>query len=470
MPAHLKHIKKPGELGGRLAGKSLPMQVLTLAVWPLMELALTSLVGLVDLALAGHLPDEPARLAATNAIGVAAFIGWLFAVIVNMVGTGATALIARAIGGGRNAVANAALGQALLLGTLMGAAAGVALFAMAPWIGMLIKQEGLALDNVVTYLRITMAFGPVTAIVMIGLACLRGAGDTRTPFVIMLIVNVVNIGVSVLLVRGPGALGGHGVAGIAWGTSIAWVLGAVLVLFVLGRGGVIRLRRKRLMPHKHTMSRILRVGVPTLIEQVGGTWLATFIVLYIVGHLEKQSGAPGMVGAHMIAIRIESLSFMPGMALSTAAATLVGQYLGLGDPDRAKRAGWLCFGYGAVVMGLMGIAFILVPEALAGLITQSPSQIEQARTLLMICGAVQIGFASYMILSGALRGAGDTKATMWITYACVYTVRVPGAFILGILCGLGLPGVWLALCGDLMAKGLVFGGRFAHGGWKDAKV
>jgi len=454
------------QLGGKLGQRSLPWQVLTLAGWPLLEQLLNLTVGTVDLALAGHLPGQ-AAVAATDALGVGGFLNWLMFIILSSIGIGATALMARAVGSGHRGLANATAGQSLLLGFATGVLVGLGLFAVAEPVGRLIDLSGLGLTFVTQFLRIMAFAAPAMGILLVGNACLRGAGDTRSPFVVMLIVNAINVGVSVLLVFGPAPFGGHQVAGIAAGTVVAWTIGAIIVTGVLRRGGpMFKLHRHRVRPERATLRRILRIGVPNLIESAGGTWLATFIVLNFVGWLPGE----GLVGAHMITIRIESYSFQPGFAFGVAAATLAGQYLGLGDGGRAARAIALAWAFAVGLMGLVGLVFILTPEPLAWIFTSNQQLIEHIVPLVRICGTIQIFFASYLVVSFALKGAGDTKTAMKLTYTSVFLVRVPLAYVLAFPVGLGLIGIWLALCGDLVVRAILFMGRYFHGGWRELSV
>ncbi len=425
------------------------------------------LVGTVDLSLAGHLDPEPLKIAATDALGVTSYVTWLMAMFHMSVGVGATALISRAIGGRHRGLANAGLGQSLVLAVISGLLAGAGVFLLAPLIGRLAGLHGQSLELSVLYLRLVALAVPFSAMLMVSNASLRGAGDTRTPFMVMVVVNLVNIGFSCLFVYGPAPIGGHGVAGIASGTVMAWVVGALITIAVLTRGcGGIRLHYHRLRPHPHTMRRILRVGAPNLVESVVGMWIANFLILMIVGRLTTR----GAIGAHMIAIRIESVSFLSGFALSIAAATLTGQYLGLGDPRRAKQAAMLCWAVAAGIMSLFGVAFVAVPHLLAMIITDAPLLLDLCITPIRICGPIQVFFATQIVLAGAMRGAGDTRTTMWITSLSTYCVRLPAAYLLGIVWGMGLNGVWLALCGELVFRGVIFAARFWHGGWARAKV
>lgn len=455
-------------LSGRLAGRSLPGQVYVLAVWPFFELLFNAAVGIVDTALAGRLEEQ--ALVATDAIGVAAYVGWFMGMMHMAVGVGAAALIARAVGAGHRGLANAGLGQALIIAVVWGAVIGGIVFALATPIGRLfgLQPEALALSTM--YLRIVALASPISAVLFVGNACLRAAGDTRTPFLVMLVVNLINTAVSWALVFGPAPFGGHGIAGIAAGTAVAWTLGGLIVLGVMIRGRLpIRLHAHRLRPHWHTMRRIIRVAIPSALEN-SGSWVGNALVGMIVGWIAARDQVVGLMGAHIIAVRIESISFLPGVAMGTAAATLAGQYLGLGDPLRAKRAAVLCWMVAGVLMSLMGLVFIAFPEQLAGLLTNEAALYERAAPLIRICGFIQFFFASYLVLSQSLRGAGDTRSPMAITYASTFLIRLPAAYVIGYVLDYGLTGVWLALCGELAVRGVIYIVWFYRGKWLDVEV
>ncbi|MAE62970.1 MAG: hypothetical protein CMJ18_01755 [Phycisphaeraceae bacterium] len=458
---------RSGQLPGRLAHLSLPRQVLALSVWPLLEQLMSFMVGVVDLALAGHLQPADTAVAAADAIGVGGFFSWLMMIIQSAVGIGATALIARAVGGRHRGLAHAALAQSMLLALAVGAALAAAMFLTASTLATVTGLKGLGQSWCAIYLRILAAAAPFSALLLIGNAALRGAGDTRTPFAVMVVVNVVNIAVSALLVYGPEPFGGHGVRGIASGTVIAWFIGAILILArLMRRGGVIRLHWHRLRPHWHTLRRIVRVGLPNMFESVVGMWFGNFVVVMIVGRIADQA----VLGAHQTVIRIEAVSFLPGFAMGIAASTLVGQYLGMGDAVRARRAANLCWLYGAAIMVAMGILFMAVPHWLVGLITTAEPLLELAPTPLRICGPFQIFLATQIVLAGALRGAGDTRATMWMTLVSMFLVRVPAAWLLAIPAGLGLNGIWIAMGIEMFVRAALFAWRFMSNRWAEVRV
>lgn len=451
-------------LAGALGALSLRRQVLALAAWPLLEQSLNFLVGFVDTTLAGHLSVD-----ATKAIAVTAYIGWLMGLMQAAVGIGATAVIARATGARDRRLASAALGQALVLGLAVGIGMGAIVWLAAPSVARFLELDGPSLAMAVTYLRIIALAAPASSLLLVGNASLRGAGDMLTPALVMMVVNVVNTFVSAMLTFGPSPIGGWGVTGIAAGTAVAWCVGAMLIatVLLLGWGGL-KLRLPRLRPRGNVMRRIVKVGLPNLAESAG-MWAGNFAVIKIVGMVGRLMD-PAALGAHVVAIRVEAISYLPGYALGTAAATITGMYLGLGDPGRARATAQWCWAAVAIVMGSLGVVFMLAPGLLVRVVTNEPALLATAPTLLRMAGAVQAFFGSAIVLAQAMRGAGDTRTTMWLTYLSTFLVRLPAVYLLGITAGLGLVGVWIGLCGELVFRGVLFSARFLHGGWTRVRV
>ncbi|MCW5753418.1 MAG: hypothetical protein KIT24_01780 [Phycisphaeraceae bacterium] len=282
---------------GRLAGLSMNRAILTLS-WPILaESLLNSLVGLTDMVLAASLGE-----AAADGLGAAAYVGWFLGLTGMAVGVGATAIISRSVARGRLAVANAAIGQTLLLQLLCGAIAAILVVVSIPWMVRLYGLEGDAAAAFRTYLLLLAAGVPLLGILTGGTACLRGSGDSYRPMLAMIVVNIVNVGASWVLsgadwvrVSGSGAEAQRvvvienpfgfnlGVTGIALGTLLAQGVGAVMIVAFLikGKGGV-RLRRNRLKPHLHTMRRLARLGLPNFFETMG-MWVGNYVVALMVG-------------------------------------------------------------------------------------------------------------------------------------------------------------------------------------------
>jgi putative MATE family efflux protein len=452
------------QVAGRLAGLSLPRQVAVLAVWPLLEQVLTFLVTFVDTMQAGHLDAD-----AVAAVGVAGYIIGIIGLIQSAAAVGAVAIIARATAAPQRRLVNATLGQSLVLAVLAGAIMAALLWLLAPSISVFVGLSGRGLQHSILFLRILALAAPLSFMLFVGCACYRGAGNTALPFGIMLAVNIVNVAGNYTFVRGPLPFGGHGVAGIAWATDLAWSFGAIAMLVSLlrGRNGL-RLHLHRLVPRWHMMRRLLRVGLPNLME-ASGFWIAQFAVLKIVGNT-VYAGLPNAIAIHAVAVRLDGISYLPGFAMSTAAATLAGQYLGVGDYRGVKAATRLCWYICMAIMGSVGLLFVLAPEPLVAIVTSDPVIGRDAPTLLRICGPSEIFMATYLVLSAAMRGAGDTRTPMVLSYLSIFCVRLPAVYLLGGVLGYGLVGIWFALCGEVAVRGIIFALRYWQGDWLKATV
>jgi Na+-driven multidrug efflux pump len=149
---------------------------------------------------------------------------------------------------------------------------------------------------------------------------------------------------------------------------------------------------------------------------------------------------------------------------------MAGQYLGVNDPKTARKAVWWCYVYGGGVMTLLGALFIAVPECFVYLITDKEVFLNVCPPLLRVVGFAQPGFAACLVFSQALRGAGDTRTALILTYSSTFLVRLPLVWLLGIHFGLGLWGVWVALSSELVFRGMLFTASFVHGHWARVKV
>jgi Na+-driven multidrug efflux pump len=217
-------------------------------------------------------------------------------------------------------------------------------------------------------------------------------------------------------------------------------------------------------PAWKTIRRILRVGLPSGAEGLI-FWGANFVVLYFVNTLGTQTAA-----AHNVVIRVEALSYMTGFAISIAAATMVGQSLGMKDPIRARRSGTVAYAVGGGVMTSVGIAFLIFAEPMCRLMTDSPAVVAEATPALRIAGLSQVAFAAMMIYGGALRGAGDTTAVMTRNLSSALVIRALGAAVLVKGFGLGFLAVWWLLVIDLVVRGGLLAARFYRGSWVDKEV
>jgi MATE family multidrug resistance protein len=434
--------------------------VLRLALPAMGEQLLSMMVGIVDTFLVGHLGAAPLA-----AVGLANQWVMMATTLFGAIAVGSTALIARFVGAREPENGNLVLRQSVLLGALIGLVATLLGVTLARPLVALLGAPADVIDLSTSYLRVVASIFFFSTLMFIGNACLRGAGDTRTPLYVMLVVNVLNVAVAWTAINGPFGLPKLGVVGSALGAATGRTVGGVLVmaLLVRGRGGI-QLRLTNLRPDWDLIRRILRVGLPTGLEQM----------LFRTGHMffARILAELGTMAyaANQVAINVLSISFMPGFGFAVAATTLVGQSLGAKDPEGAEKRGYVAYRLGAGLMTAVGLVIALFPAQLIGIFTDVPQVIVLGTMPLRVVGLAQPVLAAVMVFPGALRGAGDTRFPMAINGTCIWLVRLPLAYVLALTLGWGLVGAWSAMAFDFALRGGLNFLRFRSGRWKTVEV
>ncbi|MCA9102422.1 MAG: MATE family efflux transporter, partial [Planctomycetales bacterium] len=383
--------------------KAGPLRPLWQLAWPvLLEQALAMMVGFSDTFLTARYLEQP-HLAAMNLM---AYALWLIVDVFIVVSIGATAVIARHVGAGEAAPASRAANQSLLIGGVMVLPLMLIGMALTEQLVAVMQLEGDAAILAVQYLKIVLPALPMVMVGTVAVACLHGAGDTLSGFITMGVVNLVNVLLSWALVHGWGPLPRLGWQGIAIGTTAGYVVGGVIMLGLLLRGRAgLQIRWEFLAPDYNMIRRILRIGVPGGVD-VLAMIACHFWFVSIINQLGTVAAA-----AHGLAIRIESLSYLPGYAFQVAASTLAGQYLGAGQPRNATRAVLMSCALGGGVMCSAGLLFFFNAETLIATFVHGdmPTVQALAAPLLRLAAVGTPFLAATMILSGALRGVGDTR-------------------------------------------------------------
>lgn len=435
----------------------------TLALaWPaIVEQLLNMMVGLVNTYLVGHLGAT-----ALAAVGLGDQVVMLFSVLFSAVAVGTTAIVARHVGAGEQHLADVVGSQSILLAVGMGSLSALAVGLLAE---PLLWVLGAAPDVVAAgavYLRIVAVTMVLTSVMFVGNAALRGAGDTLTPMLLMLGINGVNVVVAYVLVNGAAGLPRLGVAGSAVGAATARGLGGlVAVLLLLRRDAAVRLLPRFLgRPVGHHLLRVLTIGLPTAAEQFS-LRLAQLLFASLVAHLGTAAYA-----GHQVTLTITSLSYMPGWGFSVASTTMVGQELGARRPEGAERSALLASRLNTFVMATMGALLFLGAKALATAFTNDPSVVQQATLAIQVAAIGQPLLGISFVLAGALRGAGDTRAVLYITTISLWLVRLPLAYLLTAVVSLGLVGVWTAANLDWLVRSGLLWLWFRRGRWKTISV
>jgi putative MATE family efflux protein len=475
--------------------------VIMLSLPVLAQQGLTFIVLLSDRYLAGHLdaPDKAAAQAMLAAQTTAHYLAWFITCYNVLVTVGSTALVARCVGAGNHRLAVEVAHQSLLLAVGLGLAATAwAYLGGVRWMVHVLNLEGPAAHYAVEYALILFGLLVFQTIEVAGIACLVGAGDTRTGLWVMVGVAIINVplawsfsGIHIAgfsLQEATGFVPNLGFVGIAVGTAISHVLGGLTVLAVLIRGRFgLKLDPALFWPRFDLLYRLLRISVPSGFDSLSVV-AGQFWFLSIVNQFGNVASS-----AHGIALVWEGLGYLSGAAFGTAAMTLVGQNLGARRPEQAARAGWMACALGCFVMSAMGAIFYTFAPEMFRLFCPKPEQagiVEAGFPLLQLVAFAMPPLASTIVFTNALRGAGDTRVPVIFTWVGFFAVRIPLAYYLALNefsltlpfgsytlelgtfvgLGLGLYGCWLAMSADILVRGIFFLVRFARGEWQTQKV
>jgi MATE family multidrug resistance protein len=403
--------------------------------WPIMVSMLSyTLMGVVDTVFVGRLGT--AQLAgvglAIGVVHVTQAMGWGLM-------RGLKIAISQRVGAGELDAAGRLLWQGLWLAGLLGvsaAALGDLGMPVFQWMG----GSPASMAHADHFTRIRLLGVPLMFAVMALSAHLHGRGETRTPMVATLLGNGVNILLDPVLIFGWLGLPAFGVSGAALATVIG--MGASALYLLLQLRHVLWAADSGLS--LSWLSEIWRVGAPLGVRgllEVGSMMVFTAMLV--------QAG-DAHLAAHVIVVRVISVSFLPGFALGEAASVLVGQAVGAQRPEQARQAWWVSVRLAIGVMSVMGLVFWLLPSALLSPFGATDEVLVVGAQLLLIAAVFQLFDAVAMVGLSVLNGAGDTRFTMVVTIFSAWLIKLPLGYVLAVPLGLGAAGAWWGLTADIV--------------------
>lgn len=429
-------------------------------VWPAtIENVLQMLVGIVATGMVGKISAE-----AVAAVGLSTRITQIIWGIFSAIGTGATVLIARSFGANDRQAAKRTAEQAMLLAIGLVSVMTLVIWTRARfWLVLLFNPEGELLQNAYVFLRLAVWGMPFMGVMQVVGAIMRGAGNTKTPMQIAFIVNVINVIANYVLIYGIFGSPALGMQGAAIAMIISQLVGAILALYAITRplASVQLNLRQRIATDTREMGRILGVGIPAAFEHL--FWqVATIIMMGLIVTFGTNA-----LAAHQLGLNAESLSYMPSAGFGIAATAFVGQSLGAGRLDLARRYVKEINKWGIALTVITGGMLLVIPAQIMSLLTNDAEVIHLGSIYLRLMGSVQIPQLISGILNGAMRGGGDTKAPMYIGGIGLWGIRIPFSFIFSQYFNLGIIGVWLAMTLDLSVRFVLTFLRYRSGKWKN---
>ena len=419
------------------------------------------LMGLVDTVLVGRLGE-----ASLAAVAIATLMFSALAMSIKATDVAAQTFTARRVGEGRDGEVGAVLATSVTVTLLAGAAVMMVGLLLPETLMRLVSRDAEVVELGAGYIVFRYAgILPLLFYFQVK-GVFDGVGWTRIGMGIGIGMNLANVLLNWIFIFGKLGAPALGVRGAALASTLSAALAAAAALgFVLWP----RIRKRfRFLSRTNFQPRLvgpfLRIAWPPALQTLGIV-LGLLVFNWILGRISVLA-----VAAANVVLRIASLSFMPGVGVGAAVQTLVGQSLGRGDPQGARRAAWYGVGVSTLFMGIFGLAFVAVPGAILRLFSDSDALIGAGTPILRLMGLVQVIDAVGLTLSGALRGAGLTRPVMLVDLLTGLCLLPPLSWLFGITLGGGLMGAWLALLVwfTLYAVGMVF--LFQRSRWEEVSL
>ena len=437
---------------------SLPIgrAVLLLAIPMVLEMSMQSLFAVVDVYFVGKLGSNPVAI-----LGLGdSLLALVFAVAMGL-SMGTAAMVARRIGEGDTGGAERAAAQAVGL--------GIACSLPFATIGILFPDKLLRLMGATPELAaegapfVAILVGGNATVMLLFLinAVFRGAGDPARSMRALWLANSINIALDPILIFGWGPIPAFGLEGAAIATTIGRGLGVVYQLLQLTSGsGRLRLEARHWRPRVAIMARLARVSGIGILQFLVGT--ASFLGLV---RILAAFGDEALAG-YTVAVRIIIFILLPVWGIGNAAATLVGQNLGAGTPERAERAVWITGLCNTVLLGLVAVVLLFFARPLVGLFSTEEAVTSLAAECLRIISYSYVFWGYGMVAVMAFNGAGDTTTPTWINFLVYWVVQIPLAYALAQPLGFGPQGVFIAVAVSQCLLAAVGVAMFRRGGWK----
>ena len=439
---------------------SLNRAIVLLAIPMVLEMVLESLFAVVDVFWVARLgSDAMASVALTESMA-----SLIFAIAMGL-SLSTTAMVARRIGEKDPEAAAVAGVQAILLGLATSLVVGLPCLFLAPKLLALMGASPAIIAIGSSYARIYLGGMGVIMLLFLNNAIFRGAGDAAIAMRLLWVSNIINLILDPCLIFGLGPFPRLGVTGAALATFTGRSIGVLYQFYRLLKGTErIRVLARQIRLDLDVMGRLVRVSLTGILQFViaHASWIGLVRIISLFG-------AAALAG-YTVAIRIVIFAILPSWGLSNAAATLVGQNLGAGHPERAERSVWRTGVYNMIFLGSIGVAFLLWTVPIIHLFTHDPAVVPLAVSCLRILSCGNMAYAFGMVMLQAFNGAGDTRTPTIVFLFGYWLLEIPVAYLLAVPAGLQSKGAYLSI---LIAESAIAAASailFRQGKWKKQQI
>ena len=441
-------------------GGSINRAILMLSVPMILEMVMESLFALIDAFFVSRVSvDAVATIGLTESV-----ITLIYSVAIGM-SMAATAMIARRVGEGKPEAAAVAAVQSIGIVVIMSVIFAVVGFFFAEDILRLMGAEESVVQSGRNYTRILFSTNIVIMLLFLLNGIFRGAGDASYAMAALWIANIINIILDPLLIFGIGPFPEMGVTGAAVATSIGRSVGVAFQVYLLVRGGgVIKIAIKHLKVAWDVVRRLLWVGITGTLQFLiaSASWIVLMRIIALFG---SES-----VAGYTIAIRLIIFTILPSWGLANAAATLVGQNLGAGQPERAEISVWRSAFYNMLFLFTVSVIYFIGAPPILGLFNDDPEVLQAGILSIRIISLGYIFFAYGMVISQAFNGAGDTRTPTIINFFCFWMLEIPLGYFLAVNLNWELAGVCAAIAISETVMAIVCIIVFRKGRWKTVEI
>jgi putative MATE family efflux protein len=439
-----------GEATKQLSLKEIRKNIYSMILPITIESVLQMTAGLVSMALIGRISSTDPT--AVNAIGISSRITQIVWALFKGITTGASVFVAQAYGSNNPKKLKEVIQQTLLSSIILVLIFQQIIFWNAPALLSIFNPNPELLASGVLYLR-TISWGLPFMVVMLAVAAsLQGMGNAKTPMLIALMMNVINIFLSYLLIFGNLGMPSLGIRGAAIATATAQFFGAMIGLYVLfSKGGVLNshLNKSFFKVNMKQVSEVYKVGFPTSLESIFWQVAAIILTKAILTFGDTA------FAAHQLGLQAESISYMPAAGFGIAATTFIGQALGAKDSERGRAYLKETLKGTIWVTTFCASILIFLPTVVMNILTENAEVIQLGAKYLIIMGIVQIPQNISGVLNGALRGAGFTRVPMFVAAAGLWGIRVPLTLLVAYKFRSTIIVIWIIMGVDLVVRFLL---------------
>jgi putative MATE family efflux protein len=443
-----------------LTAETVGRAILLLAVPMVLEMVMESIFAVSDIFWVSKLGSD--------AVSVAVITESMMTILYTLamgLAMGTAAVVARRTGAKDPDGAARGTVQAIVLGALAATAVGLVGGVFGTRLMVLMGAPPGALAIGAAYPRIMLGGSATVLLLFVINAAFRGAGDASITMRTLWLANGINIVLGPCLIFGWGPFPRLGVTGAAVATTIGRGVGVLFQLRALARGrGRLRVSRAHLVPDGETQRTILRLSRSGTVQMFIG--MASWIVLV---RIVSRFGS-NVIAGYGIAFRVVMFALLPSWGLGNAAATLVGQNLGAGRPERAEQAVWRAAFYNFVFLGGVGVLLVIFSEDVVRIFSPVPEVVAAGGRCLRIVSAGFLFYAYGMVVTQAFNGAGDTRTPLLINLVCFWMWEIPLAYVLSGPVGLGPTGIFFAIASAFSLVAVLGVALFRRGRWKSVQV